>query len=137
MGTTDRVLIDTSAFYALLTADDRFHHQASVVYQGLIDRGRELWTTSYTLVETTALLHSRLGFEVVSEFSEWLRGAGVQVFWIGSDEHAAAWNQYTASAGRGMSFVDWTTGVVSGEMGAPVFTFDRGFADQGFSAVPR
>lgn len=96
-----------------------------------------MWTTSYTLVETVALLHSRLGFEVVSAFSEWLRRAGVQVFWIGDRVHEAAWNQYTANAGRGMSFVDWTTAVVSGQMGAPVFTFDRGFTDQGFSAVPR
>lgn len=137
MGGTDRVLIDTSAFYALLTADDRFHHQASVVYQGLINGGRELWTTSYTLVETVALLHSRLGFEVVSEFSEWLRRAHVHVFWIDGLVHAEAWNQYTASRGRGMSFVDWTTAAVSGEMGAPVFTFDRGFANQGVSVVPR
>lgn len=137
MGTTDRVLIDTSAFYALLSADDRFHHQASVVYQGLIDGGRELWTTSYTLVETVALLHNRLGFDVVSEFSEWLRRSDVQVFWIDGLVHAEAWHQYAASRGRGMSFVDWTTAAVSSEMGAPVFTFDRGFANQGFSVAPR
>ena len=64
----ERVLIDTSAFYALRSATDLFHNRASVAYERLLDREQELWTTSYTLVETVALLHRRLGFEVVSEF---------------------------------------------------------------------
>ena len=33
--------------------------------------------------------------------------------------------------GRGLSLVDWTIAVASREMGAPVFTFDGGFANEG------
>ena len=39
--------------------------------------------------------------------------------------------------GQGLSFVDWTTVVASREIGAPVFTFDGGFANQGLPVVPR
>ena len=138
MALPDRVLIDTSAFYALRSATDRFHNRASGAYERLIDRERELWTTSYTLVETVSLLHRRLGFDVVVEFSEWRRRANLQVLWIDSRMHAEAWNRFMAEQGRGLSFVDWTTAVASLEMeDAPVFTFDAGFANVGRPVVPR
>ena len=133
----ERVLIDTSAFYALRSATDLFHTRASAAYERLLDREQELWTTSYTLVETVALLHRRLGFEVVSEFSEWRRRADLQVRWIDSRMHDEAWDRFMAERGRGLSFVDWTTVVASYEMRSPVFTFDGGFASQGLPVVPR
>lgn len=99
------------------------------------DTNPELWATSYTLVETVALLHRRLGFEIVSEFSEW-REVSLQVLWIDSRMHDEAWDLYMAEQGRGLSFVDWTTAVASREIGAPVFTFDGGFASQGIHVLP-
>ena len=133
----ERVLIDTSAFYALHSATDRFHSWANVTYERLVDRELRLWTTSYTLVETVALLHRRLGFEVISEFSEWRRRADLQVLWIDGQVHAEAWDRFMAERGRGLSFVDWTTVVASYELSAPVFTFDRGFASEGIQVIPR
>ena len=137
MALPDRVLIDTSAFYALRSATDLFHNRASVAYERLIDREQELWTTSYTLVETVALLHRRLGFDVISEFSEWHRRCNLQVLWIDSQMHAEAWNRFMENRGQGLSFVDWTTVVASYEMDAHVFTFDAGFAQRGLPVVPR
>ena len=135
MATPERVLIDTSALYAIRSATDLFHDRARVSFERLKDTGPELWATSYTLVETVALLHRRLGFEVVSEFSAW-REANLQVLWIDSRMHAAAWGRYMAERGRGLSFVDWTTAVASREIDAPVFTFDGGFASQGLHVLP-
>ena len=133
----ERVLIDTSAFYALRSATDLFHTRASAAYERLLDREQELWTTSYTLVETVALLHRRLGFEVVSEFSEWYK-ANLQVLWVDGRLHAEAWQRFVTDRGRTLSFVDWITVVASYDMGfPPVFTFDGGFANEGLAVVPR
>ena len=137
MADSDRVLIDTSALYALHSNADLFHDRANVAFQDLKDTKQELWTTSYTLVETIALLHRRLGFLTVSEFSEWRRRSDIYVFWIDSRVHDQAWNRYMAEQGRGLSLVDWTTVVLSHEMRVPVFTFDGGFANQGLAVVPR
>ncbi len=138
MALPDRVLVDTSAFFALRSASDLYHAGASLAYERLIDREQELWTTSYTLVETVALMHRRLGFEAVLEFSEWRRRANLRVLWIDSGMHDEAWSRFMAEQGRGMSFVDWTTAVASRQMeDAPVFTFDKGFADAGLPVVPR
>ena len=66
MATPERVLVDTSALYALRSEADLFHHRARAAFEYLMDEGEELWTTSYALVEIVALLHRRLGFGVVS-----------------------------------------------------------------------
>ena len=50
----ERLLVDTSAFYALFSATDLFHDRARAAYERLVDREWELCATSYTVVETTA-----------------------------------------------------------------------------------
>lgn len=137
MAETERVLMDTSALYAIRAARDRFHGSARAAYEHLINTNQELWTTSYVLVETAALMHRRLGFEVVAEFSNWLRDSGVEVRWVDGPMHKAAWDRFIAEQGRGLSFVDWTIALAAWEIGAPVFTFDGGFANQGVSVIPR
>ena len=132
----ERVLIDTSAFYALFSETDLFHDRARAAYERLVDREQELCATSYTLVETVALLHRRLGFETVSKFSEW-HASSLDILWIEGRVHAEAWRRFIANQGQGLSFVDWTTVIASREIGAPVFTFDGGFANQGLPVVPR
>ena len=135
MAGTERVLVDTSALYAIFSENDLFHDRARAVYEHLINANQEIWTTSYALVETVALLHRRLGFEVVSELSEWRLDSNLQVFWIDGRIHAEAWDRFMAGQGRGLSFVDWTTAVVSRDMGAPVFTFDQDFVSEGLPIV--
>ena len=132
----ERVLIDTSAFYALVSQSDSFHEQAKTAYERLIDREQELWTNSYVLLETIALIHRRLGFQVLSEFVETVQ-SNVRVFWVESTLHNEAWQQLTAVRGSGLSFVDWTAVLVSRIIDAPVFTFDSGFVDRGVSVLPR
>lgn len=137
MASPERVLMDTSAFYALLSARDLFHARARDAYEQLLDRESEFWTTSYAVVETVALLHRRLGFDLVAAFVAWQREARLQVLWVDSRMHAEAWDGFMAEQGRGLSFVDWTMAVASREMSAPVFTFDAGFATQGIPTEPR
>ena len=131
------MLIDTSALYALRSESDLFHRQADAVYRLLESSTQELSTTSYALVETVALLHRRLGFDVVLEFSEWLRESNIEVIWIDERMHEAAWERFMERRGSGLSFVDWTIVVASREISAAVFTFDSDFADEGLAVIPR
>ncbi len=132
----EKVLVDTSAFYALVSANDSFHRRAGEAFERLIDREQELWTTSYALVETMALIHRRLGFNTLSDFMARVEDT-VGVFWVESSIHNEAWGRLTADQGVGMSFVDWTLATVSRILNAPIFTFDRGFAQQGLLTIPR
>lgn len=132
----DRVLIDTSAFYALLSATDTFHQRGRDTYDRLIDRDLELWTTSYVLVETLALAHRRLGFSALQQLVDVVEKR-VSTFWIDGTVHGEAWNRLAANQGRGLSFVDWTTALVSRMLNAHIFTFDTAFAARGLAVVPR
>ena len=51
-----RTLVDTSAYFALLDTDDANHAQARTIRDRLIAEGWRLFTTSFVLAETHALL---------------------------------------------------------------------------------
>ena len=120
------VLFDTSAFYALLSRTDRFHPAAREALGRLVDAERELWTTSYILTETMALVERRLTFDTLSRFVVGL-GALPTVLWIDREVHTQAWERYAATPDATLGFVDWTTAIAATRLNADVFTFDQGF----------
>ena len=54
------VFVDTSAFYAVLDADDLLHPAGRSAWVRLLEERGRLHTTSYVLVETMALLQRRI-----------------------------------------------------------------------------
>lgn len=130
-----RVIVDTSAIYALLSASDEFHSMARQQYQDLIDRGDELHVTSYVLVEAGALVHRRLGFEPLRAFME-VAHSLFQIFWVDREVHMQAWEHMAARGGAGLSFVDWTTVVAAQRIRAIAFAFDRDLSDAGLAVIP-
>lgn len=134
MALAERVLIDISAFYALAASNDSFHDQARRTYQRMVDWDQELWTTSYVLVETCALIQRRLGFDTLKDFLEPLRDP-VHVVWVEHGIHSEAWQELVSRGGRGLSFVDWTTALAARRLRADVFTFDEGFEREGVRVI--
>ena len=131
----ERVVIDTSAFYALAADNDLFTRSAVETYGRMIDRNSELWTTSYALLETIALIHRRMGFATLSRFLETIE-PNVRIHWIDSEIHSSAMREFTSSMGGGMSLVDWTVVLTAQLKSAQVFTFDSGIANSGVALVP-
>lgn len=137
MAETNHLLIDTSALFAILSTKDDYHDRATSAYQDLVQAEARLWSTSYALVESLALLHRRGGFSAASTFTDWSKDANLQVMWVDEQLHNAAWTRFTESRGQGLSFVDWTIAIASRELGAHIFTFDADFIQQGLPVVPR
>ena len=135
MAHPEKIVIDTSAFYALISANDTFHDRAEASYEVFKDRDVEFWTTSYALSETVALVHRRLGFDTLSRLLEIIE-SNVNVFWVDSIVHSVAMENFKGAGGRGLSLVDWTVVLVSRIESAHVFTIDTGFADHGVMAIP-
>ena len=132
----ERVVIDTSAFYALFSVSDEFHDRAVTSYERLLDRDLEFWTTSYALIETIALVHGRLGFETLLPLIRFIE-SNVHVFWVESSLHSSAMREFESSQGKGLSLVDWTVLLASRINSAHIFTFDREFGNQGATIIPR
>ncbi len=87
----DRVLVDTSAFYALVSSGDEFHQRASTIYTELLDQRVALYTTSYVMVECMALIHRRLGFSVLDSFVDSVRDT-VTILWVDAMNHWSSWD---------------------------------------------
>ena len=125
-----RVLADTSALYALLSRTDAFHDVAAETYRRLLVSQRELWLTSYVLVEFGGLTERRMGFAPLKSFYQSIDGV-FDTLWVEPELHGRAWQEVDRRSGGRLNFVDWTVVLAARGLGASIFTFDEGFAKEG------
>ncbi|MDO8586338.1 MAG: PIN domain-containing protein [Armatimonadota bacterium] len=127
--------VDTSAFIALLIAEDEHHRTAGKIWQRLVASDEQLVTSNYTLVETCALLHRRSGISTVRTFIEDLLPV-VLVQWVDVELHTTGVGGMLTSGNRGPSIVDCVSFALMRKLKLrQVFTFDRHFREQGFDLV--
>lgn len=123
-----RVVVDTSAFYAICSATNKFHLDAREAFETLLDKESELWVTSYSVVETITLLHRKLGREAAKTWWESVRDI-VQVCWFGPNMHKTAWKRFVDLGDADFSFVDITNLVLAETLNrAPIFTINKAFS---------
>ena len=130
------VYVDTSAFYAIVDAKDSNHTPAADTWRRLISAGEYLITSSYVVTEIIALLHHRLGTEVVYRFVQDDLPA-VEVEWIDQATHNVALGAMLSAPGRsGPSLTDCVSFEVIRESRIErVFAYDRHFQGRGFDLV--
>lgn len=128
--------VDTSAFLAVLDADDLHHKRAKKVWGDLIASGDPLTTSSYVLLETLALLQHRIGLEAVRSFQGDVVPV-LQIEWVDAETHATGMAALLAAAQRRLSLVDCVSFHLIRRAAIPqAFTLDRHFRVQGFACVP-
>jgi predicted nucleic acid-binding protein len=129
------VFVDTSALFALIAANDPFHVDAGKAFAQLIDDQVDMVTSNYVLVETTALVQSRIGMDAVRVLENDIRPS-MQVVWIDRELHELGWAALIAENRRQLSLVDLTSFAIMHQRGIDAaFTFDEHFAEQGFTVV--
>ncbi|MBE2179951.1 MAG: type II toxin-antitoxin system VapC family toxin [Chthoniobacterales bacterium] len=80
------VFVDTSGFYAFLDRTDPFHDQASTFFLRARDEGWGLFTSSYVVHETWALIQARLGWGAVEDWLSSLLPL-CEVVWVDETLH--------------------------------------------------
>jgi predicted nucleic acid-binding protein len=130
------VFVDTSAFYALLDADDEHHRKAAGVWQEIIDSGQDAVASNYILVETFALIQSRLGLEAVRGFQDDIVPV-LNVEFITPELHRLGIAALLAASRKGLSLVDCVSFEVMRELGIKAaFAFDPHYREYGFTVIP-
>jgi predicted nucleic acid-binding protein len=130
------VFVDTSAFLAVLDADDVNHFQASRVWQDLITQEVPLVCNNYVLVETYALVQSRLGMTAVTILQKDIRPL-IGVEWVDEPTHRAGISALLTAHRRRLSLVDCTSFETMRQLGIQrAFTLDQHFSEQGFDCLP-
>jgi uncharacterized protein len=131
-----RIFVDTSAFYALLDRDDRNHPKAKEKWGEILGAAPALVTSNYALVETLALLQSRLGLEAVRGFQEDVVPI-LKVEFVTPELHRASTAALLSIGKRGLSLVDCVSFGLMRDFGIRIaFTFDAHFKEQGFDILP-
>jgi len=126
------LFVDTSAFFAVLDGSDLHHPKARQIWKNLIESNEDLISTSYVLVETFALVQSRLGMEAVRCFDEDILSM-VRVHWVGESDHRASMSALLTAGRRQLSLVDCVSFTVMRQLQIRrAFAFDTDFVDQGF-----
>lgn len=131
------VFVDTSALYAFLVATEVSHRPVLDAFRVLAEGGRSLRTTSYVLVETTALLQHRLGLAPVHDLTTRLQPL-LSVVWVDRTLHERAQRRLLREDRRRLSFVDCVSLECMALEGiCQALTLDRHFAEAGFEMLPR
>src|SRR6266404_4309817 len=102
------VFIDTSAFYAVLDRSDENHVAALGQWDRILSNDVSIISSNYVIVETCALLQSRIGLEAVSTFHEDIVPL-IQIEWITKSAHDSAMAAVLAAGRRKLSLVDCTS----------------------------
>ena len=128
-----RVLVDTSAVYALLDRDDRCHDAAREALESLRKRRTDPLLTNFIVAECHALSLSRLGADIARK---WLLGNIWPVERVNVEDETKARviiEQYTDKT---FSYTDATSFAVMERLGIKTaFAFDPHFRQYGFLVV--
>jgi len=131
-----KIMVDTSALYALMDRDDQNHESAKQAWSEIIQGEHTLISSNYILVETFALLQSRLGLKAVRGFHDDLMPM-IHVEFVSSTLHRLGMAALLAVSKRRLSLVDCVSFEVMRASGIKTaFAFDPHFAEQGFDLIP-
>ena len=131
------VFADTSAFYALLVRTDEAHKAVRAAFASLLAEKRPLWTTSFVIVETMALLQHRIGLAAARDFDEEVLPV-VQVRWVDEDLYRFGTDRLWREDRRHVSLVDSVSFEFMRLQGIDTaLAVDPHFAEAGFDVLPR
>jgi len=130
------VFMDTSAFLAVLDADDANHERASQIWRELITQEETLVCSNYILVETFTLVQNRLGMTAVRVLQNDILPM-ISVEWVDESLHRSGVSALITAGRRRLSLVDCTSFETMRRLGAQLaFTFDQHYAEQSFDCLP-
>jgi predicted nucleic acid-binding protein len=132
-----KAFADTSGLYALLVRTEDGHADVVTAFERLLKARRELWTTSYVLVETIALLQHRIGLAPIRDLIEKILPL-FSVDWISSDLHLKGVERLLREDKRRLSLVDCVSFefLRSAEI-EDVLGLDPHFEAAGFRLLPK
>jgi uncharacterized protein len=129
------VFVDTSALHAVLDRDDDNHATARTTWERIASLIGCPADTYYVLLETVALVQSRLGMPAVRSFQERIIPI-LQVYWVKESDDGTAIEMMIAADRRRLSLVDGTSFLtMRSHTVSDVFCFDKHFEEQGFTLV--
>jgi len=132
-----RVFVDSSVYLALLDADDEHHSQATEILQELAHARYRQFTTNVLLIESHALILSVLGRTHAAQFLKDMQESNTVVLRARAADEERAKQILFQYDDKDFSFADAISFAVMERLAIRLaFTFDRDFAQYGFTVLP-
>lgn len=130
------VFVDTAAFYALLVNTEASHERVRAAFARLLAAATPLWTTSFVIVETTALLQHRIGLAAARDFDEQLLPT-TRVRWVDEALYQSGTDRLWKTDRREVSLVDCVSLEFMRIEGiGTALALDRHFREAGITLLP-
>ena len=127
------IFLDTSAVIALADSSDDNHAEAVAALANATAQGLGVLTHNYILVESAALLQSRIGLRSALAFLS--DAEKFTVHWVTPRDHADAVALLAERNRRGLSLVDCMSFTVMRNYGvSAALAYDADFEAEGFEA---
>ena len=126
------IFMDTSALFALVNTEDRFHETAKRQWQNILENDDTLVCTNYVIVESISLIQRRLGMDFISALQTKILSL-VETKWVDETQHETALDAFLQANRRQLSLVDCSSFETMRRLKLEtVFTFDEHFREQRF-----
>lgn len=127
------IFADTSGLFALLVKNDYMYVRARENFDYFAWQSIQLVTSSFVLVETTALLQRRIGMAPVHDFNAKILPL-LEVIWVDDKWYARAMQRLLAQNNRNVSLVDCLSFEIMDSLEIKcAFAFDKLFEENGFT----
>jgi len=131
------VFVDTSAFYSLLVKTEASHERVRAAFARLLAASTPLWTTSFVIVETMALLQHRIGLAAARDFDEQLLPA-TRVRWVDEALYQSGVERLWKTDRRQVSLVDCVSlEFMRTERIGTALALDAHFREAGIELLPK
>ncbi len=135
-GRPSRVLVDTSAYYALVDPTDTNHPSARAVAARLAAEHRHLFTTNVVLAETHALVLVRRGRAVAARVLHEIDRSSTTIVRVSAADERRAGEIIAGHADKDYSLTDALSFAVMERLRiGQAFAFDRHFVQYGLMLV--
>ena len=127
-----KVFVDTSGIFALLVKNDSKHSKAKESFNRFAQNKALLYSSSFVMVETTALLHRRIGLDAVRDLNTKILPL-LEIIWTDKEWYAKAIQRLFLQSHKNISLVDCLSFEIMESLGISLaFSFDKQFEEMGF-----
>ena len=128
-----KVFADTSGIFALLVGNDSMHQRAKLAFTDYAEHKAQLFTSSFVLVETTALLQRRIGLAAARDLNSRIIPL-LNIIWTDKEWYGRAVQRLFLEGRKDLSLVDCLSFEIMESYDIPeAFAFDKHFDEIGFS----
>lgn len=128
-----KIFADTSGIFALLVGNDSMHRRARRAFADYSQHRAQLFTSSFVLVETTALLQRRIGLPAVRDLNTRILPL-CNIVWTDKEWYVRAVQRLFLEGRKDLSLVDCLSFEIMDSYDIQTaFAFDKHFGEIGFS----